>query len=72
MPRLYDEEPRSIFVFPNVFRLLSHKARQIGVYSAGVLVNEGKGHLHGVLFLCTSLTIGSFYYKVCFWLVGFY
>ncbi|KAJ8663463.1 hypothetical protein O0I10_000703 [Lichtheimia ornata] len=41
MPRLYDEEPRSIFIIPNPFRALSHKARQIGVYSAGVLFALG-------------------------------
>ncbi|KAI9313207.1 hypothetical protein BX666DRAFT_748845 [Dichotomocladium elegans] len=37
MPRLYDEEPRSIFIIPNPLRFLSHKARQIGVYASGVL-----------------------------------
>ncbi|KAI9261696.1 hypothetical protein BDA99DRAFT_560552 [Phascolomyces articulosus] len=41
MPRLYDEEPRSIFIIPNPFRALSHKARQIGVYSSGVLFALG-------------------------------
>ncbi|KAI9495053.1 hypothetical protein BDB00DRAFT_815659 [Zychaea mexicana] len=41
MPRLYDEEPRSIFIIPNPFRALSHKARQIGVYSSGILFALG-------------------------------
>ncbi|ORZ01621.1 hypothetical protein BCR43DRAFT_487227 [Syncephalastrum racemosum] len=41
MPRLYDEEPRSIFILPNPFRVLSRKGRQIGVYSAGALFALG-------------------------------
>ena len=67
MPRLYDEEPRSIFIIPNPFRALSHKARQIGVYAAGVLV----------CIQWPSKTMAIFAYGeivliVCTWLVGVY